>query len=132
MSGTPLNFEKCSIIRGWRLRFTHAVVVGCAMPRDAFQTAFGGAAHAAAEPARKLVALNVVEFLSREIPPREMLLAPILPTQGLVMLYSWRGVGKHIRPLGSRSPSLLAGPSCAGRHLSRGGCSTSMVKCRPV
>src|SRR3982074_3481988 len=36
MSGTPLNFEKCSIIRGWRLRFTHDVVARCAMPRDAF------------------------------------------------------------------------------------------------
>jgi putative DNA primase/helicase len=44
--------------------------------------------------ARKLLALNVVDFLSRDIPPREMLLAPILPTQGLSMLYSWRGVGK--------------------------------------
>src|SRR5436190_15591099 len=133
MSGTPLNFEKCSIIRGWRLRFTHDVVARCAMPRDAFRSAFSEAAREAAyEPPRKLVALNVVEFLSREIPPREMLLTPILPTQGLVMLYSWRGVVKHIRPLGSRSPSLLAGPSCAGRHLSRGGCSTSMVKCRPV
>jgi len=39
------------------------------------------------EPARRrLLALNIFEFLSREIPPREMLLAPILPTQGLVML----------------------------------------------
>ena len=95
------DFEKCSIIRGWRLQFTHTVVVGCAMPRDAFQTtALGGAAHEAAEPSRKLVALNVVEFLSREIPSREMLLAPILPTQGLVMLYSWRGVGKTHTAIG--------------------------------
>ena len=48
-------------------------------------------------PRRKLLALNVIEFLSREIEPRKMLLAPILPTQGLLMLHSWRGVGKtHI------------------------------------
>ena len=53
------------------------------------------------EPApRKLLALNIYEFLSREIPPREMLLAPILPTQGLVMLYSWRGVGKTHTAIG--------------------------------
>ena len=45
-------------------------------------------------PSRRLLAVNVVEFLSREIPPREMLLEPILPTQGLLMLYYWRGVGK--------------------------------------
>ena len=32
---------------------------------------------------RKLLALNIIEFLSREIEPRKMLLAPILPTQGL-------------------------------------------------
>ena len=71
------------------------------MPRDAFQSAFSEAAREAAyEPPRKLVALNVVEFLSREIPPREMLLAPILPTQGLVMLYSWRGVGKTHTAIG--------------------------------
>jgi len=53
------------------------------------------------EPARRrLLALNIFEFLSREIPPREMLLAPILPTQGLVMLYSWRGVGKTHTAIG--------------------------------
>ena len=71
------------------------------MPRDAFQSAFTEAAREAAyEPARKLVALNVVEFLSREIPPREMLLAPILPTQGLLMIYFWRGVGKTHTAIG--------------------------------
>jgi len=53
------------------------------------------------EPARrKLLALNILDFLSRDIPPREMLLAPILPTQGLVMLYSWRGVGKTHTAIG--------------------------------
>src|SRR3954454_23553572 len=48
----------------------------------------------AAAPERKLLALDLAEFLSRDIAPREMLLAPILPTQGLMMLYSWRGIGK--------------------------------------
>ena len=54
----------------------------------------------AAPPKRKLLALNLVEFLSREIPPREMLLSPILPTQGLMMLYSWRGIGKTLTAIG--------------------------------
>jgi putative DNA primase/helicase len=48
----------------------------------------------------RLVALNIKEFLSREIPPREMLLDPILPVQGLMMLHSWRGVGKTQTALG--------------------------------
>lgn len=43
---------------------------------------------------RKLVAVDIGELLSMEIPPREMLLAPILPRQGLVMAYSKRGLGK--------------------------------------
>jgi len=34
------------------------------------------------------------EFLQREIPPREQVLAPWLPMQGLVMVYAARGVGK--------------------------------------
>jgi putative DNA primase/helicase len=44
-----------------------------------------------------LIAIGVEELLTREIKPREMLLDPVLPTQGLAMLYSKRGVGKtHI------------------------------------
>lgn len=39
-------------------------------------------------------AVNLATFLSLDIPPREMVLAPILPTQGLAMLYAPRGVGK--------------------------------------
>lgn len=42
----------------------------------------------------KLKALNIHEFLALEIPPREMILSPIIPTQGLAMLYALRGVGK--------------------------------------
>lgn len=41
-----------------------------------------------------LRSLNVRELLELEIPPREMLLNPILPAQGLVMLYAPRGIGK--------------------------------------
>ena len=41
-----------------------------------------------------LVAVELQDFLTREIPPRKMILDPIIPTQGLSMLYSKRGVGK--------------------------------------
>ncbi len=46
------------------------------------------------EPERRLKAVNVGDLLAMDIPPRKMLLAPVLPRQGLVMLYSKRGVGK--------------------------------------
>lgn len=41
-----------------------------------------------------LRAHNIESFLSLEIPPREMVLAPILPTQGAMMIYAYRGIGK--------------------------------------
>jgi DnaB helicase-like protein/AAA domain-containing protein len=41
-----------------------------------------------------LRAVSAAELLTIDVPPREMLLAPILPTQGLAMLHSKRGVGK--------------------------------------
>jgi putative DNA primase/helicase len=47
-----------------------------------------------------LVAIPVEELLTREIKPREMLLDPILPEQGLVMLYAYRGIGKTFLALG--------------------------------
>jgi hypothetical protein len=47
-----------------------------------------------------LVVLSVEELLARDIKPREMLLDPILPEQGLAMLYSWRGTGKTFLALG--------------------------------
>lgn len=41
-----------------------------------------------------LKAVNIADFLSMIIPPREMIMAPIIPEQGLVMIYAPRGVGK--------------------------------------
>jgi len=49
---------------------------------------------------RPLIVLTVEELLAREIKPREMLLDPILPEQGLAMLYAYRGVGKTYIALG--------------------------------
>ena len=52
------------------------------------------------EPKRQLRAETLVSFLSLVIPPREMVLDPILPKQGLAMLHSWRGIGKTHCALG--------------------------------
>ena len=47
-----------------------------------------------------LFALPAEALLAREIKPREMLLDPFLPEQGLVMLYAYRGIGKTYVALG--------------------------------
>src|SRR5580704_5512424 len=38
--------------------------------------------------------LGINDFLALEIPPREMLLGPIMPEKSLAMLYAPRGLGK--------------------------------------
>ena len=48
----------------------------------------------------KLQADDINAFLKLEIPPREMVMAPFLPTQGLVMLFAARGIGKTHLSLG--------------------------------
>ncbi len=49
---------------------------------------------------RSLRAVRAGEFLRMDIKPREMLLAPILPVQGLAMIHAKRGVGKTHLALG--------------------------------
>lgn len=54
-------------------------------------------------PAQKssgIRAVSLEEFLKVDLPRREMLLSPFLPTQGLCMLYAKRGVGKTHVALG--------------------------------
>jgi RecA-family ATPase len=46
------------------------------------------------EEDRGLIAVNINEFLKMEFPPRENVLGPWLPTQGLAMIHAKRGVGK--------------------------------------
>ena len=46
-----------------------------------------------------LVALDMSEFLSMQIPDRGYLLSPILPVQGIAILYAPRGVGKTFAAL---------------------------------
>jgi hypothetical protein len=47
-----------------------------------------------------LSAVFAEELLAREIKPRRLLLDPLLPEQGLVMLYAYRGIGKTCVALG--------------------------------
>lgn len=64
---------------------------------------------------KTLVAHTLHEFLDMEIPPREMILAPILPTQGLVMLYGIRGGGKTYVAL-SVALAVASGTSTLGGY----------------
>jgi putative DNA primase/helicase len=43
---------------------------------------------------QSLQAFGINDFLNIDVPPREMLLSPILPERSLAMLYAPRGVGK--------------------------------------
>jgi 5S rRNA maturation endonuclease (ribonuclease M5) len=43
---------------------------------------------------KNLLVVTLEEFVKRNIPIREMILSPILPSQGLAMLYAKTGVGK--------------------------------------
>lgn len=38
--------------------------------------------------------MNIKDLLSLDVPPRDMLLGPIIPEQGLVMIHAPRGIGK--------------------------------------
>jgi len=50
--------------------------------------------------APQVISINAKDFLALKLPPRENLLAPWLPTQGLTMLHAKRGVGKTHVALG--------------------------------
>lgn len=62
---------------------------------------------------KKLVAYTLHDFLSMEIPAREMILAPVIPTQGLAMLYGIRGGGKTYAAL-SVALAVAAGTGTLG------------------
>jgi putative DNA primase/helicase len=48
----------------------------------------------------RLRAFSAAEFLSLELPPRGMVLEPILPEKGLALLHAYRGIGKTHLALG--------------------------------
>jgi hypothetical protein len=49
---------------------------------------------------RAAVAVTLRELLTRDLPPREMLLSPWLQSQSLTMIHAWRGIGKTHVALG--------------------------------
>jgi putative DNA primase/helicase len=55
----------------------------------------------AGEPTQPLRPLPLEQFLALEIPPRKMLLGPVLPMQAIAMLYGPRGCGKTHVALGA-------------------------------
>lgn len=58
-------------------------------------TPFSRGANIEDSPAKRTLVVDTLpDFLGYHIPPREFVLEPIIPTQGLVMLYAYRGVGK--------------------------------------
>lgn len=52
------------------------------------------AARQAEQKIPPLKAMNVAELLAADIPPREYMLDPLIPTQSLSMIYAPRGLGK--------------------------------------
>jgi KaiC/GvpD/RAD55 family RecA-like ATPase/DNA-binding CsgD family transcriptional regulator len=52
------------------------------------------------EPKAPLVVDTLGGFLRVEFPPREWVVEPIIPEQGLTMTHSWRGIGKTYFALG--------------------------------
>lgn len=49
---------------------------------------------------RRVTAISAADFLKMTLPPRENLLTPWLPTQGIAMIHAYRGVGKTHVSLG--------------------------------
>jgi putative DNA primase/helicase len=54
--------------------------------------------HAARRPT--IASMNVYDFLATDFPPRELMLAPWLPVQGLALIHAPRGIGKTHLALG--------------------------------
>jgi putative DNA primase/helicase len=64
------------------------------MPRSYAAAAAADGEHEVVTLKRPLEVLTLAEFLKRDFPPREMMLAPWLPAKGLALLFAPRGVGK--------------------------------------
>src|ERR1051326_7465415 len=58
---------------------------------------------------RHVVAVTAAEFIATQIPQREMILDPIVPSQGLVMVYALRGIGKTFFSLSAAYAIAAAG-----------------------
>lgn len=58
--------------------------------------------------------MNYQDFMDKAYPPRKLLLAPVIPSQGLCMLYAPRGVGKTFASL-SIAHAVASGGGVFGR-----------------
>jgi AAA domain len=58
---------------------------------------------------QRIVAVTAAEFIAKPIPPREMILDPIIPSQGIVMVYALRGIGKTFFTLSAAYAIAVAG-----------------------
>ena len=67
----------------------------------------------------ELVVINMADFLSMELPERGFLLHPVIPTQGIVILYAPRGIGKTFAAL-SMSLAVAGGLSLYNWRASKG------------
>ena len=67
-------------------------------------------------PQQRLKCVTAQEMLELRLPQREMLLAPVLPTQGLAMLYSKRGLGKTYMSLSIAYAVASGDGSSAGKR----------------
>ena len=104
--GETLFREKCAStlkrfkegkIRG--LESVEAVIID-----DAARKGVAGLTVAQAREApieRHLQVDNLGDFLKLKIPPKELILEPWLPAQGICMLFAYRGVGKTFVALGA-------------------------------
>lgn len=70
--------------------------------------------HAIVRPV-SLVAIDLGDFLALDIPPRELILAPIIPSQGLAMLYAPAGIGKTFVSLSVALAVATGSETLAGR-----------------
>jgi hypothetical protein len=62
--------------------------------------------HPNGTPRHRLCPLDLAELFALDIKPRGMVLEPIIPEEGLVMLYATRGTGKTHVALGVRARPL--------------------------
>lgn len=83
-------------------------------PPDSGNSGNGQATGTAKDEPQGVRCMNYQDFMGKAYPPRKMLLSPIIPRQGLCMLYAPRGVGKTFASL-SIAHAVASGGGVFGR-----------------
>lgn len=81
---------------------------------------------------KQLNVIELSEFLSLKLPPRELLLYPWLPKAGLCMLHAYRGVGKTHLSLGIAYAVAKGGNFLTWHAEKPHGVCMLMVKCQQL